>query len=118
MESEDVPGGPTSLLPGGAPERSAVPGRLFTRRAAHMTTVTIALPDGIFEAVRKAPDEVAQEMRIAVAVRWYAQGLISQGKGAEIAGLTRSQFIDALGLAGVPACQETISEIREILSRG
>jgi predicted HTH domain antitoxin len=57
-------------------------------------------------------------MRIAVAVRWYAQGLISQGKGAEIAGLTRSQFIDALGLAGVPACQETISEIREMLSRG
>jgi predicted HTH domain antitoxin len=83
-----------------------------------MTTLTIALPDGIFEAVRKAPDEVAQEMRIAVAVRWYAQGLISQGKGAEIAALTRSQFIDALGLAGVPACQETISEIREVLSRG
>ena len=78
-----------------------------------MTTLTIALPDGIFEAVRKAPDEVAQEMRIAVAVRWYAQGLISQGKGAEIAALTRSQFIDALGLAGVPACQETISEIRD-----
>jgi hypothetical protein len=104
MEVEDVPGGP---------------GRLFTRRAAHMTTVTIALPDGIFEAVRKAPDEVAQEMRIAVAVRWYAQGLISQGKGAEIAGLTRSQFIDALGLAAVTGeLQETIGEIREILSRG
>jgi predicted HTH domain antitoxin len=82
-----------------------------------MTTLTVALPDGIFEAVRKAPDEIAQEMRVAVAVRWYGQGLVSQGKGAEIAGLTRSQFIDALGAAGVPACQETIEEIRDALSR-
>lgn len=83
-----------------------------------MTTLTVALPDGTFEAVRKAPDEIAKEMRIAIAVRWYAQGLISQGKGAEIADLTRSQFIDALGAAGVAACQETIEEVREALGRG
>ena len=83
-----------------------------------MTTLTVALPEGVFEAVRKAPDEVAKEMRIAVAVRWYAQGLVSQGKGAEIADLTRSEFIDALGAAGVVACQETIEEIRDALARG
>ena len=101
------------------PTLSAQLAAVYARRSSRVLyRFSIALPDGIFEAVRKAPDEVAQEMRIAVAVRWYAQGLISQGKGAEIAGLTRSQFIDALGLAGVPACQETIGEIREMLSRG
>jgi len=83
-----------------------------------MTTLTVALPDGVFEAVRKDPDEIAREMRIAIAVRWYAQGLVSQGKGAEIADLTRARFIDALGAAGVAACQETIEEIRETLARG
>ena len=35
-------------------------------------------------------------MRIAAAIKWYELGEISQGKAAEIAGLTRSEFINAL----------------------
>ena len=79
--------------------------------------MTVGLPEGVLETVHKAPDEIAHEMRVAVAIRWYAQGLVSQGKGAEIAGLTRSAFIDALGAAGVPACQESIEDIRQVLRR-
>jgi len=33
---------------------------------------------------------------LAAAVEWYAQERISQGKGAEIAGLSRAEFIDEL----------------------
>ena len=44
---------------------------------------------------------------------WYDRGMISQGKGAEIAGLTRVEFIDALGRANVnPAIQITAAELR------
>jgi hypothetical protein len=35
-------------------------------------------------------------MRIAAAVKWYELGQISQGKAAEIADCSRSEFIDAL----------------------
>lgn len=35
-------------------------------------------------------------MRIAAAVKWYKLGDISQAKAAEIAGLTRAEFINAL----------------------
>jgi len=38
-----------------------------------------------------APIEFAHEMRVAAAVQWYAQGIVSQGKAAELAGPTRSE---------------------------
>ena len=82
------------------------------------STVTVMIPDDTFATVRRAPDEVARDMRIAVAVRWYQLGLVSQGKGAEIAGLTRADFLVALSEFGISASQESAEVIREVLSRG
>jgi predicted HTH domain antitoxin len=36
------------------------------------------------------------EMRLAAAVKWYEMGTVSQSKAAEIASLSRAEFIDAL----------------------
>jgi predicted HTH domain antitoxin len=83
-----------------------------------MTTVTVPVPDELFSAVRRSPDEVAAEMRLALAIRWYAQGMISQGAGASLAGLSRSVFLNALSAAGVSPFQETLGEIRESAKRG
>ena len=80
-----------------------------------MATVTVEVPDSAFSALRRSPREFAQEMRIAAAIQWYHQGLISQGKAAEIAGLSRADFLDALFRAKVPACQVTIEELKEEL---
>jgi predicted HTH domain antitoxin len=80
-----------------------------------MATVTVEVPDDAFSALRRSPREFAQEMRLAAAIQWYHQGLISQGKAAEIAGLTRADFLDALFRAKVPACQVTIEELKEEL---
>lgn len=61
-----------------------------------MKTVSIQLPETVFAALGKHPHEFVQEMRIVAAVKWYELGKISQEKAAEIAGLTRLDFIDAL----------------------
>ena len=61
-----------------------------------MRTIKIDLPETVFAALRKAPDEFAREMRIAATVKWYEVGELSQGKAAEIAGLSRAEFINAL----------------------
>ena len=55
---------------------------------------------------------------LAVAIHWYSQGMISQGKGAELAGLTRAGFLEALFHAKVPACQVTPEELAEELRLG
>ncbi len=80
-----------------------------------MATVTVEVPDGAFSALRRSPKEFAREMRIAAAILWYHQGLVSQGKAAEIAGLGRADFLDALFRARVPACQVTAEELKEEL---
>jgi len=54
----------------------------------------------------------ARELKLAAAIFWYDRGLISQGKGAELAGMTRVEFIDALGKAGVDAIQTSVEELR------
>ncbi len=77
-----------------------------------MKTITITIPDDIPLPFADTEEEFARELRLAAAIYWYDRGLISQGKGAEIAGLNRAQFIDALGKANVSAIQTTVEELK------
>lgn len=81
-----------------------------------MQTIQVQLPDTVFSALRKAPDEFVQEMRIAAAAKWYELGEVSQGKAAEIAGLSRSDFITALARYKVSVLQYTPEELAQELS--
>ena len=76
-----------------------------------MATLTIELPESAFSALRRSPQEFAKEMRIAAAIQWYAQQQISQEKAAEIAGLSRTEFLDELFRRRVPASQVTLQEL-------
>ncbi|CCI27944.1 conserved hypothetical protein [Microcystis aeruginosa PCC 9809] len=78
-----------------------------------MKTISIELPETAFSALRKSPDEFAQEMRIAAAVKWYELGEISQGKAAEIAGLNRAKFIEVLSRYQVSPFQYIPQELDE-----
>jgi hypothetical protein len=55
-------------------------------REDEMATVTVEVPDDAFSALRRSPKEFARDMRVAAAIQWYHQRLISQGKAAAIAG--------------------------------
>ena len=77
-----------------------------------MKTITIDLPDNVDLPVTSTDEEFAKALRLAAAIFWYDRGLISQGKGAEIAGLTRAEFIDALGRANVSAIQTSVEELK------
>jgi predicted HTH domain antitoxin len=82
-----------------------------------MAQVVFDFPPSIFSALRKAPAEFAAEMRLAAALHWFSQGLISQGKAAEIAGLSRAELLDELFRRKIPAVQVTLDELREELAR-
>ena len=80
-----------------------------------MRTVPIQLPETVFSALRKNPEEFIQEMRIAAAAKWYELGEISQAKAAEIAGLSRAEFINALARYQVDFMQYTPQELAQEL---
>jgi predicted HTH domain antitoxin len=82
-----------------------------------MARVVFNFPPTVFSALRKAPEEFASEMRLAAAIHWYSQGMISQGKAAEIAGLSRIEFLDELFRRKVSAVQVTLEELRAELRR-
>lgn len=80
-----------------------------------MTNITLSFPETTFSALRKTPDEFAQELRIAAAIKWYELEQVSQGKAAEIANLTRAEFIQALSRYKVSPFQITEADlIREL----
>jgi predicted HTH domain antitoxin len=81
------------------------------------TTISFDYDVTAFGALRLSPSEFAREfareLRIAAAVQWYAQGWVSQGKAAELAALTRGDFLDELYRRKVPACQVTADELAD-----
>jgi predicted HTH domain antitoxin len=81
-----------------------------------MTHVQVDFDFDLFATLRRSPEEVVQEMRLAAAVIWYAQGRVSQGRAAELAGVSRAEFLDALSESGVAACQETLEDLDEVLA--
>ncbi len=86
--------------------------------AAEGTSIfTIELPWGVLEPIAATPEAAAQELRLAAAIELYRQGRISQGQGALIAGIGRSQFLDELSRARVSACQVTVDELMEEMDR-
>ncbi len=82
-----------------------------------MTTVAVQIDSDVLASLRMSPDEAAREVRLAAAIRWYAQGLLSQGRAAEVAGLSRAAFIDALADSGVSVSQVTPAELTSELTR-
>jgi predicted HTH domain antitoxin len=80
-----------------------------------MKTISIEVPDNLSGVVAESDDDLPRAVLLAAAIQWYSQGLISQGKGAELTGLTRAGFLDALFHAKVPACQVTPEELADEL---
>ena len=59
-------------------------------------TFTIELPESLLTPFAGTPEAFAREVRLAAAIEWYREGRVSQGMGAEIAGLSRVDFLEAL----------------------
>lgn len=70
-----------------------------------MSSMTIALPDGISEA----------EAKLLLAIKLYEQGRVSSGKAAELAGYSKRMFLEVLGKQGIPVFDSPPDELAEDL---
>lgn len=78
--------------------------------------ITIDLPESAFSVLRTNPENFVNEMRLAAAVKWYELGMVSQSKAAELAGISRQEFLDSLSRFKVSPFQTTAEELVEELS--
>jgi predicted HTH domain antitoxin len=79
--------------------------------------LTLEIPRELLSTFRQEPEEFLAAMRLAAAVKWYETELVSQAKAAAIAGLSRAEFLAALGRFGVTPFQSSADElIREAKS--
>jgi predicted HTH domain antitoxin len=80
---------------------------------ANMNTIQISieLDRSVLSALRQDPLNFGREMRLAAAAKWYEIGRVSQGKAAEIAGVSRAEFLAALANYEVSPWQYNADEI-------
>ena len=77
-------------------------------------TIQIDLADDVLLGMQKDDFTMAAELRLAAAAKWYECGMLSQEK-AEVAGLSRAEFISNMARFQVSPFQETKDEILAVL---
>lgn len=77
--------------------------------------ISLELPESTFATFRQTPSEFMEELRLAATIKWYELGRLSQAKAAELAGLTRHGFLEALIRYQVPAIQSTPEDLEKEL---
>jgi predicted HTH domain antitoxin len=82
-----------------------------------MTEVTLSSLEETLLALHLTADELAQELRLAAAVKLHELGRLSSGAAANLAGIPRVVFLSKLPDYSVPTFQLTADELAEDLSR-
>ncbi|MBI2378666.1 MAG: UPF0175 family protein [Deltaproteobacteria bacterium] len=68
-----------------------------------MTNVQVQLPTSLLASLKKAPHEVAKELKLAAAIHWYQQSMVSMERAAEACDMTRAEFLAELARRRVDA---------------
>jgi predicted HTH domain antitoxin len=83
-----------------------------------MTTLTLELPEEVFSSLKRSPDQFTRELRLAAAIHWYHRSRLSQEKAAQLAGLDRTDFLEALARERIDVFQVDFEDLDRELARG
>jgi predicted HTH domain antitoxin len=81
-------------------------------------TVQFEVTEETLAALRRSPEEFTRDLRVAAAAKLYELGRVSQEVAADIAGMTRQEFLRALGAVRVSPFQDTAASLTDELQRG
>ena len=76
-----------------------------------MSQVTLSIPDEILLALNATPDDIADRVRFAAAVKLYEIGQLSSGAAAQLAGVPKPYFLTRLSDFGVNTFDLTEGEL-------
>jgi predicted HTH domain antitoxin len=76
-------------------------------------TVNVVVPEGALSVLRTDLPGFTEELKRAAVAKWNEMGMVSQSKGSEILGLSRSEFLDVLSRYRVSPFQSDEEEFGE-----
>jgi predicted HTH domain antitoxin len=82
-----------------------------------MFEIKLSLPDETLVALKRSPDELGDEVRLAAAMKLYELGRLSSGAAAALAGIPRTVFLSKLADYGVATFRMSEAELVEDLRR-
>src|SRR2546425_11096215 len=78
-----------------------------------MRELTIPVPEETLAALQLTPAAMSAELRIAAAMKLYELRRLSSGAAAQLAGLSRTEFLQRMGQYGVLTFDLTEEELRQ-----
>ena len=107
-----------AILMNGSPDPDAVASAMALREILNQTKPLARCAFVATEPVTRYQNaEFIQEMRLAATVKWYEMHKVSQSKAAEIAGISRQAFIEALARFQVSPFQMTPEDLLQEVNR-
>ena len=76
-------------------------------------TVEIDLPEEPLFSLKETPEHFAKEIKMLAAVKLFELGRLSSGRAAQLAGVTRVEFLITIGNYRVSPFALTPEEIKE-----
>ena len=80
--------------------------------------ITVEVPESAVNIFGGDEARFSRVMFETAVVKWFDEGLLSQGQASEILGLTRGEFFDLLNRHKVSPIQMTPEELEEECRRG
>ncbi|MBM4085008.1 MAG: UPF0175 family protein [Planctomycetes bacterium] len=59
--------------------------------------IVLEVPEGLESAVKTTPGELGAQIRLMAALKMFELGKLSSGKAAELAGMSRIEFLEMCG---------------------
>ena len=79
--------------------------------------LTIKYPSGFELAVHMSKEEMEQHIRLMAALKMFELGKVSSGKAAELAGMTRVEFLEACGRYRVSVFNYSLGELEKEIEK-